>query len=302
MISSKELYSNSFEEYRLTDEQLAVLQKTLLNMFKDVKAVFDKYNIDYMMAGGSLLGTIRHQGFIPWDDDIDIMLTRDEFYRFRKVFQTELGTQYILAEPTIAPQYISKMPKIYLRDSVFTEITTAGQDMYHMVFIDLFIIENVPAPGIKRRFNSFFYDIAYKGSSLCIDYLYPSPVILDKCVINKNLNRYYNMRRRIGFLFSHIGGIDFYLKMANNIASKYGETGWKGIPAGFSYCREIFPTEVFSRITTGCFCGLTVKIPVEYDRYLSNLYGHYMEIPPKNKQEYHTVYRFEVNIKEGVNV
>ena len=55
-------------------------------MFKEIKEVFDKYEIDYMMSGGSLLGTIRHQGFIPWDDDIDLMMTRDEYIRFKKVF------------------------------------------------------------------------------------------------------------------------------------------------------------------------------------------------------------------------
>jgi len=291
MISSKKIYTDSFPEYRLNREKLTQLQNRLLLMFKDVKEVFDKYGIDYMMSGGTLLGTIRHQGFIPWDDDIDLMMTREEYLKFKKVFDKELGKKYILAEPLCDQLYVSKMPKIFLKDSVFIQIPTAGIDKFQMLFIDLFIIENIPKPGLKRKINSFLYDTSYKGASVCCDYLYPSPPILEKQEKNVRLKKYYSKRRRMGSFFSHIGGLRFYLKTLDRIASKYNETGWKAVPSAISYTREAFKADVFTKLTTGVFCGLTVKIPFYYDKYLKNLYGDYMQIPPEDKREVHVAYK-----------
>ena len=295
MISSKALYAEIFKDYQLSEEQLKTLQEELLKMFLDLKRVFDKHCINYMMSGGSLLGTIRHSGFIPWDDDIDLMMTRYNYELLKKVFDDELGDKYILAEPLSDPKYINKMPKIFKKNTTYVEIPTAGIDSYHMMFIDLFIIENMPKPGIKRRINSLIYDIAFKGTSACCDYLYPSPPIIERMRENTVLRKYYSKRRIIGSIFSHIGGYNFYSRLLQRIASKYNETGWKGVPSAISYNREIFESEVFEKLTTGVFCGVEVKIPLYFDKYLNNLYGDYMIIPPENKREVHIAYKIDVN-------
>ena len=87
-------------------------QDVLLKILIDIKQCCDENNIDYMVGGGTLLGTIRHNGFIPWDDDIDIMMTRENYEKFSEVFLKFLGDKYILAEP-LDKQYFSKMPKVY---------------------------------------------------------------------------------------------------------------------------------------------------------------------------------------------
>ena len=87
MRTSKSLYSRCFEEYRLSDETLKKLQNELLLMLIDVKSVCDSCQINYMLSGGSMLGAVRHQGFIPWDDDIDIMMLRSEYERFKDSFR-----------------------------------------------------------------------------------------------------------------------------------------------------------------------------------------------------------------------
>lgn len=291
MRTSKTIYTECFPEYQLTKDQLCLLQNELLKMFLDIKRIFDKYEIKYMMSGGSLLGTIRHNGFIPWDDDIDLMMTRAEFTRFRDLFHRELGDKYILVEPLSDPDYFSKMPKIFKKNTVFTEISTAGIDNFHMMFIDVFIIESIPKPGFYRSILSLIYNLAFKGASVSIDYLYPSPVIEEKMRSNNDLRKYYNYRRRMGFIFSHVGGIKFYLTIVNKLASMYNETGWKGVPSAISYSREIFRDEVFTDITTGIFCGYEVNIPTHFDEYLNNLYGDYMKEPPVGQREVHAVYQ-----------
>ena len=291
MKTSKSIYTECFPEYRLDNDQLSKLQNELLKMFADLKKVFDKYDIKYMMSGGSLLGTVRHKGFIPWDDDIDLMMTRKEFGRFRDLFLEELGEKYILVEPLSDPMYFSKMPKVFKKDTVYTEIPTAGIDAFHMMFIDIFIIENIPKPGIYRKVISLVYNLSFKGSSVCYDYLYPSPVIEEKMKTNEELSKYYKYRRRLGFLFSHIGGMKFYLKVLNKLASKFNETGWKGVPSAISYEREIFRDEVFTDISKGNFCGMEVNIPKHFDAYLKNLYGDYMKVPPLEQREVHGAYK-----------
>ena len=149
MKTSKLVYSQCFDEYKLTDANVKKLQDVLLNIFVDVKNVCDENNITYMMAGGSLLGTIRHKGFIPWDDDIDLMMTRTEYEKFRTIFTDKLSDKYILADPSFSDNYFNKMPKIYKKNTNYVELSTMNVPTYDMIFIDIFIIENIP--------NSFLY-------------------------------------------------------------------------------------------------------------------------------------------------
>lgn len=90
---------------------------------------------------------------------------------------------------------------------------------------------------------------------------------------NPELNKYYSMRQRIGAFFSHIGGCNFYLKLVERIATKYDETGWKGVLSSISYTRGIFVSELFTNLITGKFCGVEVLILANYNRYLKKLYG-----------------------------
>ena len=76
MKKQKDVYSKVFSEFIFSDEQIELLHQTLFGMLMDIKKVCDKYNIDILLAGGTMLGAIRHKGFIPWDDDLDLMMLR----------------------------------------------------------------------------------------------------------------------------------------------------------------------------------------------------------------------------------
>ena len=98
MKASKSLYSEAFKEYILSDSNVARLQETLYEMLEKICFVLNKYNIDYMLSGGTLLGAVRHNGFIPWDDDIDIMMTRENYVKLIE-HQKELDDDLVLVEP-----------------------------------------------------------------------------------------------------------------------------------------------------------------------------------------------------------
>ena len=80
-------------------ERLRQLQLCLLGIYKDVRHVCDKYEIPLYLMGGSALGAVRHKGFIPWDDDLDVAMTRRDYRRFCEVFEQELSQKYTLNAP-----------------------------------------------------------------------------------------------------------------------------------------------------------------------------------------------------------
>ncbi len=279
----------------MTDEEIKSLQDCLLGIFLEIKRLCDENGIRYMMAGGSLLGTIRHKGFIPWDDDLDIMMTRADYLLFRKAFKEAQRagalSGYLLAEPLVSEEYYFKIPKLYKKDSDYTQINYMGNPRYNMAAVDIFIIEYMPESSLQRFFRALRFDCAFYASSFILDYIYPSPVIMEKCKKDEGLARYYQARRRIGAFFRKFRGIRHYIKVCLKTAEYDKKTGIMGIPCGISYKREIFRSSLFTEDGTGVFCGHEVRIPRNYDAYLSNLYGDYMKIPSEEDREIHTAYK-----------
>ncbi|WP_303815737.1 LicD family protein [Acidaminococcus timonensis] len=83
----------------LSSEELDQIHHCLLSILKDFIFVCDKYNLHYTLGGGSVLGSVRHQGFIPWDDDLDINMPRADYEKFKKIFSKELVNEYELRVP-----------------------------------------------------------------------------------------------------------------------------------------------------------------------------------------------------------
>lgn len=294
MKSSKKLYSEYFKEYIVDEETLRKLQSELLIILIEVKRICDKYNINYILDSGTLLGAIRHRGFIPWDDDIDIMMLREEYIKFRNAFEKESKGNYILVEPLSDERNISKIIKIYKKGTKYIELSSAGVEGYDMIFLDIFLVENVPEPGIKRRIRGSIYNFSYKAASLCADYMYPSPAIVEKAKENAEIRRYYNLRRATGFIFSHLGGIKFYIKLCERLANQREETGCYGRPSTGKYGRNIHNRDMYSELLEAEFCGIMFKVPVRYDEYLRKMYGDYMRVPDDSEREYHVAYRIEL--------
>ena len=124
--------------------------------------------------------------------------------------------------------------------------------------------------------------------------MYPSPPIEEASKDNKDLENYYKLRKRLGCLFSHLGGINFYLKICDRLGRYKKKTRYLGIPSGISYNREVFGCSVLEELSEKDFCGYKVNVPKQYDLYLKNLYGSYMEIPSADKREIHVAYKFSL--------
>ena len=292
----KTVYSQWFNEYRLDDKEIKALQTCLLGIFADFRKLCDDHGIGYMMWGGSLLGTVRHEGFIPWDDDIDVMMFREDFDRFVGIMkeQQSLGklSRLLLAIPFESKGYYFKIPKLYDINTLYESINYMGNPDYNMAGIDIFILERVPEIFLHRKIRYALYNFAYYASALCLDQVFPSPVIMEKSRKIKDVKRFYSFRRFLGAFFGGRAGMKFYLNICKGLSEYKKASPLRGIPSGT--IREIFRAEDLSEPEKGRFCGYTVNIPKKYDRYLTYLYGDYMKIPPKEKREIHVAYRVRV--------
>lgn len=280
----------SKEYYKLSSENRKQLKECLLLIYSDIERVCSKYNLIYMLGGGSALGAVRHKGFIPWDDDMDLMMPREDYNKFIEVFDKELGRDYELASPyskrcNYFVQVIKKNTTVrYLNDT---------QDSG--VEIDIFPIETVPKNIILRYF-SHYVCILCRGIRFSIR-TYKSKDVSLKNVLSRNISSrfLYLILQLIGFIF-HFIPERYWCIWCDKAVSIGGNSEYSTIAMGRNlYMKEILPSDVFTPTSIGEFEGLTVHLPHDIDRYLTNLYGNYMEIPPEDKREYHAITKFSIN-------
>ncbi|MBR6328553.1 MAG: LicD family protein [Lachnospiraceae bacterium] len=298
----KGLYSRWFPEYRLDDDTLLKLQDCLLEMLKEFTGLCEKYGIRYMAAGATLLGAVRHKGFVPWDDDIDIMMMRSEYEKLVWAIKKEKREgrlkDRLLARPLRTKRYYFKIPKYYNKNTEYLSINYMGNPAFNMVGLDIFIADRIPENPVHRHLRALAYDFSFYASSFCLDYIFPSPVIEKKSATNPEVRRFYSFRKALGCVFAHVGGMRFYLTVCERLARYRGKSRLYGLPSGISYLREVFDRTMFTQLTTADFCGLKISIPIRYDEYLRNLYGDdYMKLPPADRREIHTACR--VRLKKG---
>ena len=147
----------SYEEHIVTNEELKMIQKIDLEMLVEVDRICRKYRIQYSLDGGTLLGAVRHKGFIPWDDDADVIMLRKEYRKFQKACRKELDqSRFFLQDYQTDPEYRWGYAKIRRRN---TEYIRLGQEHLKQkggVCIDIFVADNVPDQKVVRKIHYFF--------------------------------------------------------------------------------------------------------------------------------------------------
>lgn len=274
----------------VTEEQLKRLQRLGLEMLIEVDRICRKNDIVYEMDGGTLLGAVRHKGFIPWDDDVDIRMLRDDYDRFCKACETDLDTsRFFLQNYNTDPEYRWGYGKILRKDTDFRRL---GQDMLKMkrgVFLDIFNCDNMPRKGLEKTWYNarcFFYrKIGYA----------PIGAESDKNLFYKAL---YSLLQHIPISVIR-KGFDRLAYQYNDQKTYYVRTpGWYYSQEDDGYLRRWMDDTCELE-----FEGHMFLAPKDYDGYLTQLYGRdYMTPPPKEKQipqtyaSYMDLGNFEVNV------
>lgn len=260
---------------------LIPLQKKLLGLLKEVDSICNKNNIVYCLLGGSVLGAIRHNGFIPWDDDIDIGIPRKDYDRFLKIAPS------LLPEWCEVVTYKNKIDShIYHWCKVEDKSTTLVVEWQkHLkkeggVFIDVFPLDGAPRIKWVRKLH---HKIAYFWGRQLGFFMYSDFARLQGKIFN---NRYVWCKWLFSLFYTSFFRkvihfiTELTLKLYNSVRNPYcaNYLGEYGIKECFNK-NIILPTIKYK------FEDGNYPIPNNYDFYLTQLYGDYMQLPPVEKRQ-----------------
>lgn len=275
---------------RITDEQINQIKEIEIEIFKSFILVCEQLKLKYYILDGTLLGAVRHKGFIPWDDDIDVGMPRKDYEVFIKEGQALLPKEYFIQTFYSDPQYLANYAKIRNSNTTFIETSVRNRNINHGVFIDIFPLDYCPDSFRKRT----------KEKKL-------------RMLQTVRISREFYLPKRKKTLKSFIITMAAYLfyptaKQALIARERMYKTTNKGeLLASYGGAwgeKEIVPAQWYAE---GCdleFEGIAVKGPKEYDKWLTQVYGDYMTPPPVEEQMSHHYIDFldtEKSFKEYID-
>lgn len=279
----------------LSPEESDALKSIILTIFKAVSDLCTRHGLTYILSGGSCLGAVRHQGFIPWDDDLDMMMPRGDYRKLLVLLEEgALGEEYSFRYPDGRRDAPTMFLKVYKNDTSLVDLLDARDCPYpQKVFLDVFPLDGAPSGQVARRIKGCVANSLRLASNMVLDSYPWSEERVAFYSAHPEMARTAKIRRFFGRILSVIPHRK-WIHWFDSFVENPDMTEMIGIPTGRKlYGGEIFPANVYLPTSFGVFEGLAVPLPGDWDSYLRNLYGKYMELPPVEKRERHFVVKFE---------
>ena len=283
----------------LSDDELHALQDCFLEIIKDVADACERHGICYMAAGGTALGSVRHRGFIPWDDDVDLLMPRKDLKRFLEIFDETLGDRYEITSPDSKYPLESMITAVYKKGTYKASLSTLDTDLPKGVHIDIFSIDTVPVnPVIRRIKGTAAMGLQYIAVSTLFRKL-SSPKKKEFFGQTGAGKVNYAIRMTVGTVFSFLP-CEKWAAWFDRFVSCRKDTGLWAVPTDIGhYFGHIMPKDVYVPPVKGPFEDMEINLPHDPDAYLKNQYGDYMTIPPEADREKHWSIGFDLGGGEG---
>lgn len=258
-------------------EIIELIHNEDLKILKFFQEICEKNDLKYYAIGGTLLGAIRHKGFIPWDDDMDIAMPRKDYDKFVKLFEKN-DYEFKLCNYKLTPEYKFYISRLCNTKYKMVEISGYETDL----FIDIFPIDAMPTNKLARYIH--YLRIFYH--KLMLSFYYNDTIDM------KMKRKWYEK------ILIKIARTNCFKKFINPIKEKdkidkllkkydFDNSVYSGTIMGTYKTREIVETRLFGKPTLYSFENTNIYGPEKYDEYLAHMYGDYMKIPSKESQRIH---------------
>lgn len=268
-------------------EVLDKLHRLQIEMLKDLDAICKKYNIRYFAVFGTALGAVRHKGFIPWDDDIDVGMLRDDYDKFMQVVESEIGEKYQMITPSIDPNYACCVTKFQRKGTKFLSHLAEKLNCEQCIFIDIFPFDSL-AEDSKKRKNQYLMTLVYDRLIYLCGSAHP---IIPYEGIKHDLATIICWCIHYVLKLFHISVGQLYEKFEKNCIKYNGTNASEVTTFGDGAClnyrmlkTDVLPVEYVA------FENTEIPLMSKNSEHLEKTYGNYMEIPPKEKQINHAPY------------
>lgn len=265
-------------------EYLQRLHTDLMTIMDEIHRICTKHNLKYYLVGGTLLGAVRHKGFIPWDDDLDIAMPREDMQEFIRIAPGEFKKGFRLEWFSTIKEYYQYFPKVSMEGTMFVQ-ENIKPGVQSGIFVDIFPLDLSPKYSewlmerkkLIRRLSSCITIKASKRKSL-------------KCTIFRIANFLMGSR----FFFKKIAGILENVKAA-------GTTHYANFGSQYKLSKQTMPVEWYGNGTLLPFENREYIVPTHYMKVIESIYGkNYMQLPPENKRRCH--YPEKVVFSDGIEV
>ncbi|MCD7826893.1 MAG: LicD family protein [Clostridiaceae bacterium] len=275
---------------KIKQEELRKHQLNLLEMLNVIDRICKECNISYVLFGGTLLGAIRHKGFIPWDNDVDIAMPREDFRRFQALAPERLPDFMELQSHATDQTCTSFLTRLRNHNTICVMSGTefAGS-RFHGAFIDIFPLDDVVHPG----------SLGYRCRSVLVKQVLHS--LIERAGENNRESR--SLKQKTGNLIARFRTREAWIVLRQKLAEK--ENGKEAqyfcnYGSHYSYRKQIFKKEKIFPAGKHVFEEKEFCVPADYDYVLKKFYGdHYME-PPSEKDKHledHTIFQLNTNVK-----
>ena len=264
-------------------EYLEKLHKEILEILDQVVCICKKHNLKYYMIGGTLLGAVRHSGFIPWDDDLDIVMPRKDFNLFIDAYSKELPSPYMLKWTTNDENYFQAFAKVYNSNTLFSEDLGNGKHTNIGIFVDVFPLDEVKRKTKEVRIRKWII-------SRLLILMYLNTTDFSGHKIQKTVARLFQ-NKTLHRLTTHL------MSKSNGKGYSY----YANFGSQYSIDRQTHPISRYGDGVILDFEDRQYCAPSEYKTILLSIFGNkYMDVPPVEKRRIH--YPIKVIFSDGSQI